>query len=112
MELPVMIYRIVSVDSGLRYDYSSGCHQVLFEITMGGKRLYGAIRWFYSGEQGNQWLTKPSFTFHNISASVGFHKEFEAELNWYANISLANENPNPSEFFSDGLPFYRDYRVG
>jgi iron complex outermembrane receptor protein len=45
-----------------------------FYFTMGGKRLYGAIRWFYSGEQGNQWLTKPSFTFHNISASVGFHR--------------------------------------
>jgi iron complex outermembrane receptor protein len=69
-----------------------------FEITMGGKRLYGAIRWFYSGEQGN-WLTKPSFTFHNISASVGFHKEFEAELNWYANISLLPREPKSFRVF-------------
>jgi iron complex outermembrane receptor protein len=48
-------------------------------------------------------LAKPSFTFHNISASAGFTKEFEADLNWYSNISLATRNPNPSEFFSDGL---------
>jgi hypothetical protein len=32
---------------------------------------------------------KPSFTFHNVSASAGFHKEFAADLNWYSNISLA-----------------------
>jgi iron complex outermembrane receptor protein len=62
------------------------------------------------GEQGNQWLTKPSFTFHNVSASAGFHKEFTTNLNWYSNISLAMKS-NPSEFFSDGS-FYRDYRVG
>jgi hypothetical protein len=40
-------------------------------------------------EEGNQWLAKPSFTFHNVSASAGFHKEFAADLNWYSNISLA-----------------------
>jgi iron complex outermembrane receptor protein len=45
----------------------------------------------------NGW--KPSFTFHNVSASAGFHKEFAADLNWYSNISLAMRNPNPSEFF-------------
>jgi iron complex outermembrane receptor protein len=93
-----------SVDSGLRYDYSR----------VDATKFYLKSRWeergyteqfdgFIVGEQGNQWLTKPSFIFHNISASVGFHKEFEAELNWYANISLATRNPNPSEFFSDGL---------
>jgi iron complex outermembrane receptor protein len=43
-------------------------------------------------------LAKPSFTFHNVSASAGFHKEFAADLNWYSNISLAMRNPNPSEF--------------
>jgi iron complex outermembrane receptor protein len=46
------------------------------------------------GEEGNQWLAKPSFTFHNVSASAGFHKEFAADLNWYSNISLAMRNPN------------------
>jgi iron complex outermembrane receptor protein len=53
---------------------------------------------FIVGEEGNQWLAKPSFTFHNVSASAGFHKEFAADLNWYSNISLAMRNPNPSEF--------------
>jgi iron complex outermembrane receptor protein len=47
-------------------------------------------------------LAKPSFTFHNVSASAGFHKEFAADLNWYSNISLAMRNPNPLSF-SDGL---------
>jgi iron complex outermembrane receptor protein len=93
-----------SLDSGLRYDYSR----------VDATKFYLKSRWeergyttefadFIGGEQGNQWLTKPSFTFHNISASVGFHKEFDNDLNWFANVSLATRNPNPSEFFSDGL---------
>jgi iron complex outermembrane receptor protein len=93
-----------SVDTGLRYDYSR----------VDAAKFYLKSRWeergydtefadFIVGEQGNQWLTKPSFTFHNVSASAGFHKEFTTNLNWYSNISLAMRNPNPSEFFSDGL---------
>lgn len=93
-----------SVDAGLRYDFSQ------VEAT----KFYFKSRWdergydsqfadFIVGEQGNQWLAKPSFTFHNISASTGFHKEFGQELHWYTNVSLATRNPNPSEFFSDGL---------
>ncbi|MGO4904804.1 TonB-dependent receptor [Flavobacterium sp. W20_MBD1_R3] len=92
------------LDAGVRYDYSH----------VNAAKFYYKSRWeergyetefadFIVGEDGNQWLTKPSFTFHNISASLGFHKEFEADLNWYSNISLATRNPNPSEFFSDGL---------
>jgi iron complex outermembrane receptor protein len=93
-----------SVDAGMRYDFSR----------VDAAKFYLKSRWeergytnefadFIVGEQGNQWLTKPSFTFHNISTSAGFHKEFDADLNWYSNISLATRNPNPSEFFSDGL---------
>ena len=93
-----------SVDAGMRYDFSR----------VDAAKFYLKSRWeergytnefadFIVGEQGNQWLTRPSFTFHNISASAGFHKEFDADLNWYSNISRATRNPNPSEFFSDGL---------
>ena len=93
-----------SIDTGLRYDYSR----------VDAAKFYLKSRWeergyapefadFIVGEDGNQWLAKPSFTFHNVSASAGFHKEIAADLNWYSNISLAMRNPNPSEFFSDGL---------
>ncbi len=93
-----------SLDAGLRYDFSQ----------VDAVKFYLKSRWeergysnefadFVAGEQGNQWLTSPSFAFHNISASAGFHKEFDADMNWYSNISLATRNPNPSEFFSDGL---------
>ena len=34
---------------------------------------------------------------------MGFHKEFKKDWNCYANISTASRNPNPSEYFSDGL---------
>jgi iron complex outermembrane receptor protein len=55
---------------------------------------------FIVGEKAINGWQKPSFTFHNVSASAGFHKEFAADLNWYSNISLAMRNPS---VFSDGL---------
>lgn len=48
-------------------------------------------------------MTKPNFTFHNISASAGFHKKLENNWDIFTNLSFASRNPNPSEFFSDGL---------
>jgi iron complex outermembrane receptor protein len=93
-----------SVDAGVRYDFSRVDATKFYLKSRWDERGYATeFADFIVGEQGNQWLTKPSFTFHNISASAGFHKEFEAGLNWYSNISLATRNPNPSEFFSDGL---------
>jgi iron complex outermembrane receptor protein len=93
-----------SIDTGLRYDYSRLDAAKFYLKSRWAERGYATeFADFIVGEDGNQWLTKPSFTFHNVSASAGFHKEFATNLNWYSNISLAMRNPNPSEFFSDGL---------
>jgi hypothetical protein len=35
---------------------------------MGGKGYAAEFADFIVGEEGNQWLAKPSFTFHNVSA--------------------------------------------
>ena len=91
-------------DFGLRYDFS----------TIEASKFYLKSRWkermfdnqfsgFIVGESGNQWFTNPNFTFHNFSGSLGLHKQFSDDMNWYINFSLATRNPNPSEFFSDGL---------
>jgi iron complex outermembrane recepter protein len=93
-----------SIDSGLRFDFTS----------INATKYYLKSRWdergyntqfsnIIDGDFGTQWLTKPKFTFQNVSASLGFLKEFELDLKWFANISLASRNPNASEFFSDGL---------
>lgn len=92
------------VDGGVRYDFS----------TVEATKYYLKSRWdergyqadfgdIIVGETSDQWLTKPQFTFHNISASLGIRKDFQSEWKWLNNISLSNRNPNPSEFFSDGL---------
>lgn len=91
-------------DAGFRYDYS----------TINATKFYQKSRWVERGydelfpefvvkEVGNQILTEPSFTYHNVSTSLGFHKTFDKNLEWYFNASLATRNPNPSELFSDGL---------
>jgi len=93
-----------SLESGLRYDFSKTQATKYYLKSRWTERNYDVpFSDFIVGENRNQWLTKPEFTFHNLSASVGFHQIFAGDLNWYANVSLATRNPNPSEFFSDGL---------
>jgi iron complex outermembrane receptor protein len=93
-----------AIESGIRYDFS----------TIEATKYYLKSRWmergydtefshFIVGEQGNQWLTKPSFDYHNITANIGLKKQFHHEMEWLVNVSLASRNPNPSELFSDGL---------
>jgi iron complex outermembrane receptor protein len=92
------------VEGGIRYDFS----------TIEATKYYLKSRWnergyqadfgdIIVGETSDQWLTKPQFTFHNLSASLGVRKDFQSNWKWLNNISLSNRNPNPSEFFSDGL---------
>ena len=92
------------MEGGIRYDFS----------TIEATKYYLKSRWnergyqadfgdIIVGETSDQWLTKPQFTFHNLSASLGVRKDFQSNWKWLNNISLSNRNPNPSEFFSDGL---------
>lgn len=103
----IAVYKInnsATIESGLRYDFS----------TIEATKYYFKSRWterdydadfshFIVGEEGNQWLTKPTFDYHNISADIGLRKQFHHEIEWLVNVSLATRNPNPSELFSDGL---------
>lgn len=93
-----------SLEGGLRYDFSNVDATKYYQKSRWAERNYDAqFSDIIIGEASNQWLTKPNFTFHNLSASLGMHKDFSDGLDWYANASLATRNPNPSEFFSDGL---------
>ncbi|REG86060.1 TonB-dependent receptor [Winogradskyella sediminis] len=48
-------------------------------------------------------LTRPEFTFHNLSANLGYAKQFKNNTSLFVNYGLATRVPNPSELFSDGL---------
>ncbi len=93
------------VEAGLRYDFSNLQATKYYFKSRWNERGYDPefSDFIVSDFNNTQWLTEPNFTFHNISASLGLHKEFENNLDWYLNASLAARNPNPSEFFSDGL---------
>jgi iron complex outermembrane recepter protein len=91
-------------DAGVRYDFSNIKATKYYLKTRWDERGYTSeFSNFIVGESGSQWLTKPAFTFHNFSASLGMHKVFAKNWNCYVNTSIATRNPNPSEFFSDGL---------
>ncbi|KAB1156133.1 TonB-dependent receptor [Flavobacterium luteum] len=111
-KIDVGLYSIVShnfsdsftLETGLRYDFSKiDATKFYFKSLWDEKGYNSNFADFVAGDYANQWLTKPTFTFHNISSSIGFHKVFENDLNWYTNLSYAARNPNPSELFSDGL---------
>ena len=93
-----------SVDGGVRYDFSKIDATKFYQKSRWDERGFNEeFQGFIVGDFGTQWLTKPSFTFHNVSASAGFHKKIENNWQLYTNLSFASRNPNPSEFFSDGL---------
>lgn len=96
----------LTIDFGIRYDYSDIVASKYYFKTRWIERGYNNFfSNFIIGESslGDQWFTKPKFVFNNFSASIGVHKQFSQDVNWYINMSLASRNPNPSEFFSDGL---------
>jgi len=93
-----------SIDGGLRYDFSQMDANKYYQKTRWDERGYNeTFPEFIVADYGTQLLTKPSFSFHNISASAGFNQKIATNWNLLANISFASRNPNPSEFFSDGL---------
>lgn len=93
-----------SLESGIRYDFSTIEATKYYLKSRWTERGYDAeFSHFIVGEEGNQWLTKPTFDYHNITANIGFRKQFHHEMEWLVNVSLASRNPNPSELFSDGL---------
>jgi iron complex outermembrane receptor protein len=92
--------------AGIRYDFSK----------IDAKKRYSIRDWqetynydalfpeFETGiVNGTRILTNPKFTFHNISASLGYSKLFENDIALLINYGLATRVPNPSELFSDGL---------
>ena len=94
----------LTFDAGIRYDFSA----------INATKYYLKSRWeernynpefssFIVGEQGNQWLVQPEFIFHNIAASIGIYYKLDNKWDIYFNASSATRNPNPSEYFSDGL---------
>lgn len=93
-----------SLESGIRYDFSTIEATKYYLKSRWNERGYDAeFSHFIVGDKGNQWLTRPTFDYHNITANIGFRKQFHHEMEWLVNVSLASRNPNPSELFSDGL---------
>lgn len=93
-----------SLDGGLRYDFSRIDATKFYQKSRWDERGYNeTFPEFIVADYGMQWLTKPRFTFHNISASAGLHKKLKKSWAIFTNLSFASRNPNPSEFFSDGL---------
>ena len=93
------------VNAGVRYDYSFINASKTYNLT-DWNETYNYDELFPEFEvsiDNTRILTNPKFTFHNISASLGYSKEFENNLSLFINYGLASRMPNPSELFSDGL---------
>lgn len=94
----------LTFDTGIRYDFSKTQATKYYQKSRWDERNYNQEFYgFIVGEEGNQWLTKPKYVFNNLSMSAGIYKKFEKNWDLYFNLSSASRNPNPSEFFSDGL---------
>lgn len=93
-----------SAEAGARYDFSHIDATKFYQISRWNDLGYnGKYNHFITKDFGTQYLTNPTFTYHNLSASLGVRKEFGNNLSLLGNASLAMRNPNVSELFSDGL---------
>ena len=92
------------LDFGIRYDVNY----------INAKKFYLKSRWnernydvdfndLIIGDFNTQWLVNPEFTYHNMSASIGFFHQLNDENSFQFSYALASRSPNPSELFSDGL---------
>ena len=95
-----------SFSAGLRYDFSKIDARKRYSIR-DWEETYNYDEIFPEFEtgivDGTRILTNPKFTFHNISASLGYSKLFKNDVALLINYGLATRVPNPSELFSDGL---------
>jgi iron complex outermembrane receptor protein len=94
------------ISAGLRYDFSRIEAEKWYNIT-DWNETYNYDELFPEFESNttdnSKILTHPEFTYHNISASLGYLKRFDNNVTLYFNYGLASRVPNPSELFSDGL---------
>ena len=93
------------ISAGIRYDYASITANKTYNLT-DWNETYNYDELFPEFEvsiDNTRILTNPRFTFHNVSASLGYSKEFENNISLFVNYGLASRMPNPSELFSDGL---------
>ncbi|UAM99566.1 TonB-dependent receptor [Polaribacter litorisediminis] len=94
------------LSAGIRYDFSKIEARKRYDIE-DWEETYNYDEIFPEFEtgtiNGTRILTKPNFTFHNISASLGYSKLFKNDVALLINYGLATRVPNPSELFSDGL---------
>ncbi|TXD59548.1 TonB-dependent receptor [Polaribacter sp. IC066] len=92
--------------AGIRYDFSKIDARKRYDIN-DWEETYNYDEIFPEFEtdvvDGTRILTNPKFTFHNISASLGYSKRFTNDVTLLINYGLATRVPNPSELFSDGL---------
>ncbi len=94
----------LSVELGVRYDFSNVKATKYYLKSRWDERNYSPeFNQFIVSDFGNQWLTNPEFTFHNVSLSTGLQYSINNKLNFYTTINRTSRNPNVAEFFSDGL---------
>ncbi|MAX70375.1 MAG: TonB-dependent receptor [Flavobacteriaceae bacterium] len=93
------------LSAGLRYDFSKIEATKSYNISDWEAYNYDVLfpEFETSNIDNSQILTRPKFTYHNISASFGYSKRFNNDLSFSFNYGLATRVPNPSELFSDGL---------
>ncbi|SDH55793.1 TonB-dependent receptor [Winogradskyella thalassocola] len=94
------------LSAGARYDFTRINAEKLYNLT-DWEETYNYDELFPQFEtntvENSKILTRPEFTFHNISANVGYSKQFNNDISLFVNYGLATRVPNPSELFSDGL---------
>lgn len=94
------------ISAGFRYDFSRIEASKRYRVT-DWDETYNYDELFPEFNTGiiesSEYLTNPEFSFHNISANLGYSRHMRDDFEFIFNYGLASRMPNPSELFSDGL---------
>lgn len=94
------------ISAGFRYDFSRIEAEKRYRLN-DWNETYNYDELFPEFEtdeiESSRILTRPEFSFHNFSASLGLTRHFGDDFELLINYGLASRMPNPSELFSDGL---------
>lgn len=94
----------LKLEMGVRYDFTQIEAAKFYLKSRWNERNYTTdFSTIIVTDFGTQWLTNPSFAYHNFSGNIGFNKQFHHKIEWLFSVGFAARNPNVSELFSDGL---------
>ena len=89
------------------YDVNRYSAFVVEQLTKGKNTFEGGVRFDYEnndvrGRETDQSIFRDNYSFSNVTATLGYVRQFSSQTSYRTNFGIAWRTPNPAELFSFG----------